>query len=334
MRAQAMSNELLRVEDLRISFPVGTGRLAVVDGVSFSLRPGEMVGIVGESGAGKSMTALAIMNLVRSPGRIDHGRVWFKGEDLLTKTESELRHIRGSQIAMVFQSLRSSLNPLMKVGDQVARVYQLHHGLSRAEARQRAIEMLQRVGIPDPVHRAHAYPHQLSGGMAQRVMIAMMVASHPDLLIADEPTTGLDVTIQAQIFDLIKEIQHEMGTTVLLITHDLGLVAELCDRVILLYAGQIAEIGTVQQVFTEPAHPYSRYLLDSILRVDEELSFSFDGTEDMSYTSPYQSRGCRFYHRCAFRQDVCFTDPPTPQEIAPQHEVRCHMHGRLPWNPS
>jgi oligopeptide/dipeptide ABC transporter ATP-binding protein len=327
------ANELLRVENLRVSFPRHDRRLNVVEDVSFSLAPGEMLGIVGESGAGKSMTALAVMNLVRPPGRIESGRVWFKGEDLVRKSEAELRQIRGARIAMIFQGLRSSLNPLMRVGDQIARVYRLHTDLSRCEIKERVITMLRRVGIPEPERRARAYPHQLSGGMAQRVMIAMMIASNPELLIADEPTTGLDVTIQAQIFDLIKQIQRETGTAVLLITHDLGLVAELCQRVVLVYAGQAVETGTVEQIFNRSAHPYSRYLLGSILRVDRDVSLDVDRAVLVDST-PYTSQGCRFYHRCPFRGDTCFTDKPPRVEVAPGHVSMCHMHERLPWNQS
>ncbi len=327
------ANELLRVENLRVSFPRLDRRLTVVEDVSFNLAPGEMLGIVGESGAGKSMTALAIMNLVRSPGRIENGQIWFKGEDLLRKREAELRRIRGARIAMIFQGLRSSLNPLMRVGDQIARVYRLHADLGDAEIRERVVTMLRRVGIPEPERRARAYPHQLSGGMAQRVMIAMMIASHPELLIADEPTTGLDVTIQAQIFDLIKEIQRETGTAVLLITHDLGLVAELCQRVVLVYAGQVVETGTVEQIFNHSAHPYSRYLLGSILRVDRDVSLDMDRAV-LADTTPYASEGCRFYHRCPFRGEACFTQKPPRVEVAPGHVSLCHMHERLPWNQS
>ncbi len=330
---QGGANELLRVENLRVSFPRHDRRLNVVEDVSFSLAPGEMLGIVGESGAGKSMTALAVMNLIRSPGRIENGQIWFKGEDLLRKREAEMCQIRGARIAMIFQGLRNSLNPLMRVGDQIARVYRLHTDLSRGEINERVVTMLRRVGIPEPERRARAYPHQLSGGMAQRVMIAMMIASNPELLIADEPTTGLDVTIQAQIFDLIKQIQRETGAAVLLITHDLGLVAELCQRVVLVYAGQAVETGTVEQIFNRSAHPYSRYLLGSILRVDRDVSLDVDRAVLVDST-PYTSLGCRFYHRCPFRGDTCFTDKPPRVEVAPGHVSMCHMHERLPWNQS
>lgn len=328
-----MVDDLLRVEDLCVSFPQGQETLRVVDEVSFEVYPGEMVGIVGESGAGKSMTALAVMNLIRPPGVIEGGQIWFKGQDLLKKNDEQLRRIRGTQITMIFQGLRSSLNPLMRVGDQIARVFRLHTDLGDGEISDRVFQLLRRVGIPEPERRARAYPHQLSGGMAQRVMIAMMIASRPDLLIADEATTGLDVTIQAQIFDLIKEIQAETNAAVLLITHDLGLVAELCDRVVLMYAGQIVESGTVQQIFRHSAHPYSRFLLGSILRLDRDVSLQL-GRGELSETTPYTSQGCRFHHRCAYRERVCFLEKPPRVDVAPGQFSMCHMHERLPWIPS
>lgn len=332
-QVKAESSEFLRVENLRVSFPRHGQRLDVVEDVSFSIASGEMLGFVGESGAGKSMTALAVMNLIRPPGWIESGQVWFKGDDLLRMSEAELRRIRGAKIAMIFQSLRSSLNPLIRVGDQIARVYRLHSDLSDREIKGRVVTIMRRVGIPEPEWRVRAYPHQLSGGMAQRVMIAMMIASNPELLIADEPTTGLDVTIQAQIFDLIKQIQREMSMTVMLITHDLGLVAELCERVVLVYAGQAVETGTVEQIFKRSAHPYSRYLLGSILRVDRDVSPDFDWAA-LADSTPYASQGCRFYHRCSFRGDKCFTHKPARVAVAPGHESMCHMHERLPWNQS
>ncbi len=324
---------LLRVANLRVSFPGQNGRLAVVEDVSFDVAAGEMVGIVGESGAGKSMTSLAIMNLIRAPGRMDSGQIWFNGEDLRLKRDDEMRKIRGARISMVFQGLRNSLNPLMRVGHQIARVFRLHSDLAEDQIAERVVSLLRRVGIPEPERRIRAYPHQLSGGMAQRVMIAMMIASRPDLLIADEPTTGLDVTIQAQIFDLIKEIQAELNTAVLLITHDLGLVAELCNRVVLMYAGQVVETGTVEEIFKRAAHPYSHFLLSSILRTDRDVSLHLD-QRGLSDTSPYTSLGCRFYHRCAYRAEVCSAQKPPRVELAPGHVSMCHMHETLPWNQS
>jgi oligopeptide/dipeptide ABC transporter ATP-binding protein len=332
-REPAEGGALLRVANLHISFPSPNGRLTIVEDVSFEVAAGEMVGIVGESGAGKSMTSLAIMSLIGPPGRMDAGQIWFKGEDLRRKSEAELRQIRGAQISMVFQGLRNSLNPLMRVGHQVARVYRLHSDLGEEQIAERVVTLLRRVGIPEPERRMRAYPHQLSGGMAQRVLIAMMIASSPELLIADEPTTGLDVTIQAQIFDLIKEIQAELNTAVLLITHDLGLVAELCDRVVLMYAGQVAETGTVEQIFKRSAHPYSQFLLSSILRTDRDVSLHLD-QRGASDGSPYTSQGCRFYHRCAYHSEVCATQKPPRVEVAAGHVSMCHMHESLPWNRS
>jgi oligopeptide/dipeptide ABC transporter ATP-binding protein len=319
-----LSEPLLRVDGLSLSLPAAGGeRRQVLDGVSFDVRPGEVMGLVGESGSGKTLTALAIMRLLPSAAWLTGGQVWFEGRDLLRLPEPELRQIRGSQIAMVFQSPRSALNPLMRAGDQVARALQLQGGLSRADARREAVTLLGHVGIADAASRARAYPHQLSGGMAQRVLVAMMLACRPKLLIADEPTTGLDVTIQAQIFQLIQAVQAETGAALLLITHDLGVVSEVCQRVAVMYAGQIMELAPVADLFARPSHPYTRRLLESILRVDRPA--------DLGNVQPlppipvdYASRGCHFADRCSLVRAACWEHRPAATRVGPGHEAVCH----------
>ncbi len=321
-------NGLLSVRNLSIAFPRKRGSdVVVVDDVSFSVGANEYVGLVGESGSGKTVTALSVMGLTRSPGKVVSGEVWFKSRDLRSLNEDDLRAVRGNQISMIFQSLRSSLNPLMKVGDQVARVYRIHHDLGQEEARSKAIEMLRLVGIPDARRRAGDYPHQLSGGMCQRVMIAMMISCQPDFLIADEPTTGLDVTIQAQIFELIRDLQKQLRSSVLLITHDLGVVAETCQRVLVMHAGHIVETADVETIFADSRHPYTRHLMSSILRIDREIVFP----EDMRGVSEdilYAPRGCRFAHKCDQAiEDKCFREKPSMVEIESGHWVMCHLYG-------
>lgn len=319
-----VGDRLLSIEDLSITFPARDGRVRILDRVSFWLREDEIVGLVGESGSGKTVTALTVMGFLPPSGRIAGGRVLFRGENLLNLDEEGLRRVRGRQIAMIFQSPRSALNPLMRVGDQLARVYQIQHGLGSAESYQKAVQLLKRMGIPDAERRARAYPHQLSGGMAQRVLVAMMVACQPALLIADEPTTGLDVTIQAQIFELIKDIQRTTGTSILLITHDLGVVAETCQRVIVMYAGQVMEVASVEAIFAWPQHPYTRSLLKSVLRADRVVEMpppEVIPSEEVIYTAA----GCRFAPRCPEAQPVCWEGRPAATEIEPDHWVMCHL---------
>jgi oligopeptide/dipeptide ABC transporter ATP-binding protein len=313
------------VEDLGISFPAHGGRTMVVDDVSLDIQPEETVGLVGESGSGKTVTALAIMGLNRKPAHIENGQVWFQGEDLQTKTERELCRIRGRSISMIFQSPRSSLNPLMHVGDQIDRVFQIQQGMGRKGARERALEMLRQVGIPEPNRHMRSYPHQLSGGMCQRVLVAMMIACEPRLLIADEPTTGLDVTVQAQIFELIKEVQRDHRMAMLLITHDLGVVAELCERMVVMYAGHVMETGTVDRVFEAPRHPYTQMLLESMLRADRKVEVAPSGRgsiEEIVYTLA----ACRFAPRCPEAMDICREEKPATTRIKPGHSVRCHLY--------
>jgi oligopeptide/dipeptide ABC transporter ATP-binding protein len=320
-----MGEPLLRVIDLSLSFPLEDGPCRILDTVSFELHPHEVLGLVGESGSGKTMSALSVINLLPPMATIEGGQIWFDGQDLLALSERELRKVRGAQIAMIFQSPRAALNPLMRAGDQVARAVRLHCGGSDQEAQDRAIELLRRVGISDAATRARAYPHQLSGGMAQRVLIALMLACEPRLLIADEPTTGLDVTIQAQIFELIKELQAETGTTLLLITHDLGVVSEMCQRVAVMYAGQIMEVAPVENLFANPGHPYTELLLSSVLRVDRPSEL--DTMQELpAFSIMYDTSCCRFANRCPYVLPACGQSRPAPVEVASGHSLYCHKY--------
>ncbi|MCX7364980.1 MAG: ABC transporter ATP-binding protein [Alphaproteobacteria bacterium] len=315
---------LLEVKNLRTEFRSGGSVFAAVDGVSFTLEPGETLGIVGESGCGKSVTSLSIMRLVPNPpGRIVAGEVRLQGRNLLDLPESEMRAVRGDAISMIFQEPMTSLNPVHTVGEQIVEGVLLHRPMGKAEARARALEMLRLVKIPSPETRLDEYPHQLSGGMRQRVMIAMALACDPKILIADEPTTALDVTIQAQILDLLRDLRERTGAALMLITHDLGVVAETADRVIVMYAGRIVEEATVASLFADPQHPYTLGLLGSIPRLgsdgDEALT-AIEGVVPNPFALP---AGCRFSPRCPLARDRCHTEQPTLQEIAPGHRVAC-----------
>jgi len=316
--------KLLRVEHLSISFPGPEGRVAVVDDVSFDVGREETMGLVGESGSGKTVTALAITRLSRKPARVEQGQIWFEGEDLQVKTERLMYHVRGRSISMIFQTPRSSLNPLMRVGDQIARVFQLQQGMSRRDARVQAREMLRQVGISEAERHMRSYPHQLSGGMSQRVLIAMMISCEPHLLIADEPTTGLDVTVQAQIFELIKQVQKNRRMAMLLITHDLGVIAELCQRMVVMYAGHVMETGTVGRIFETPCHPYTQMLLQSMLRVDRATDVVPVGlgVEEIVYTLT----ACRFAPRCPSAMDICWAQKPSMVAVEAGHQVMCHLY--------
>ena len=319
-----MSETLLEVRDLHTSFSV-EGRLAwAVSGVSFDVYPGEFLGIVGESGSGKSVTALSVLRLIPNPpGNIAKGSVKFKGRDLLSLSWEDMRKIRGQSIAMIFQEPMTSLNPVFTVGMQVAEAVRQHEGLDPTAARKRAIEVLQAVGIPDPARRLDDYPHQFSGGMRQRVMIAMALICKPALLVADEPTTALDVTIQAQILDLLQELQRQ-GTAVMLITHDLAVIAETCQRVVVMYGGKIQEIATVQELFDSPLHPYTVGLLGSIPdRVPRgERLRAIEGNVPSIFDFP---AGCKFCTRCSRAIERCHAEEPALREITPGHSVRCHL---------
>ena len=315
---------LLQVKDLRTYFYTDQGVLRAVDGVSWSIRRGETLALVGESGCGKTVTALSIMRLIPSPpGRIVAGQIIFDGQGLLALTERQMRHIRGNRIAMIFQEPMTSLNPVYSVGDQVAEAICLHQNLPRRQAWQRAVEMLQRVGIPDAAQRAREYPHQMSGGMRQRVMIAMALSCNPDLLIADEPTTALDVTIQAQILDLLGRLQTETGMSILLITHDLGVVAQIADRVAVMYASKIVELATAEELFAAPLHPYTQGLFRSLPRLGtrtRRLEVIPGSVPDPGRFPP----GCKFHPRCRLADDPrCRTCEPALLEVRPGHWVAC-----------
>lgn len=323
--AMVTQEKLLEVQGLQTYFFTDEGISKAVDGIDFSVYRGETLGLVGESGCGKSMTSLSIMQLLSRPGRTVGGQILFKNEDLLTKSEEQMRRIRGKEISMIFQEPMTSLNPVYTVGEQVAEVFRLHENLGRKEAWAKAVELLRMVGIPSPEERAHQEPFRLSGGMRQRVMIAMAMACQPDLLIADEPTTALDVTVQSQILDLMKQLQQRMGMSIILITHDLGVVAETCDRVAVLYAGQIVEYASVDSIFDNPKHPYTQGLLQSLPRIDEDQDelLAIPGTVPSPYDLP---SGCRFAPRCAFRKDICSTAQPELLKNSDEESVRCWMY--------
>src|SRR5881409_1524644 len=335
-----MTEPLLRVRDLKTYFVTeqGSGTARAVDGVSLDLFPGETLGIVGESGCGKTVTSLSILRLIpEPPGHIRPGSfIEFEGRNLLTLAPKELRAVRGNRIAMIFQEPMTSLNPVFTVGDQIAEAAIVHQGLSRRRARARAVEMLKLVGIPDPAERVDHYPHQMSGGMRQRVMIAMALVCHPKLLIADEPTTALDVTIQAQILELLDRLQAELGMAVMLITHDLGLVAGSADRVVVMYAGQVVEQASTRELFGHPLHPYTEGLLASVPRLDTPTARGGGGGGGKLHSIPGQvpaatawPAGCRFHPRCPYAWDRCRQEAPPPLDAGAgepgTHTVRCWL---------
>jgi oligopeptide/dipeptide ABC transporter ATP-binding protein len=312
---------LLEISDLTVRFAGDAGVVHAVEGVHLRVGAGEVVGLVGESGSGKSVTALSVLRLIRPPGRIVSGVIRFEGRDLLLLSEDEMRAVRGARISMVFQSPRTALNPVLTVGRQIARLYELHRRCSGAEARRRTLDMLTRVGISEPERRARQYPHQLSGGMCQRVMIGMALATSPRLLLADEPTTGLDVSIAAQILDLLRELGRDTGASILLITHDLGVVAEMCDRVTVMHAGQVVESGAVRAIFQRPAHPYTEALVRSIPRIDAESVMEPIPGAIPSLVSP--PPGCRYAPRCPLAMEACEVTPRS-HAVDVDHEVACH----------
>jgi peptide/nickel transport system ATP-binding protein len=320
-----MADPLLIVRDLRTYFYTDGGVAKSVDGVSFEIGAGETVGLVGESGCGKSVTALSLLRLIRPPGRIEPGSaIQFDGKNLVSIDEKSMRSIRGARIAMVFQEPMTALNPVFTVGDQIAEVVRVHHGGSKQEARRRAIEMLETVGIPSPAERVDDYPHQLSGGMRQRVVIAMALVMNPALVIADEPTTALDVTIQAQILELLGSLQQKFGTSILLITHDLGVVAETASRVIVMYGGEIVEEASVRELFAAAHHPYTEGLLNAMPQVgqDRERLATIPGTVPPPTAWP---TGCRFHDRCQYSWDRCASEHPKLYQIGEGHMSRCHL---------
>ena len=320
---------LLEVKNLRTYFNSEDGIVRAVDGVDFHVYPGEVLGLVGESGCGKSVTALSIMRLLSPPGKVETGEILFEGKNLLKLSEKQMRKIRGDRISMIFQQPQSSLNPVFMAGDQVAEVMRIHNKVRKSDAWEKAVELFRLVGIPDSERRAKAYPHELSGGMAQRVMIAMALALRPNLLIADEPTTALDVTIQAQILDLMRKLRADVGASVILITHDLGVIAELAERVAVMYAGQIVEETSVSLIFDEPLHPYTQGVIGSI----PILSKTIDRLEVIPGSVPNLvdlPPGCRFSPRCQAREkynlEICSQTSPDLIEVRSQHQVRCWLY--------
>ncbi len=324
---------LLDVRNLTVRFYTQDGVVHAVNGISYQVHEGETLAIVGESGCGKSVGVMSLIRLIpQPPGKITDGEVWFEGENLLTLSEDEIRRIRGNRIAMIFQDPMTSLNPVLTVGYQIIEALQLHLGLNKTEARQRAIELLKMVGIPDAEARIDDYPHQFSGGMRQRVMIAMGLACNPKLLIADEPTTALDVTIQAQIIDLVKRLRDELGMAVIWITHDLAVVAGLAHRVAVMYAGKIVELANVRDLYYDPRHPYTLGLLNSIPRLDK-VGRRLEPIEGLPPDLLVEPQGCPFAPRCRFRTDRCFEEMPTLRAVEPGHEVACWVDVRTgrPW---
>ncbi|HIV81852.1 MAG TPA: ABC transporter ATP-binding protein [Candidatus Salinicoccus merdavium] len=319
-----MSENILDVNNLKTSFFVDGSEIKAVDGVTFNVPKGKTLGIVGESGSGKSISALSILKLVEDPGRIVDGSISFKGEELTTAKEARMRKIRGNEISMIFQEPMTSLNPVYTIGQQLRESFKIHEGLGKKAGTKRSIEMLELVGIPSPEKRVDQYPYELSGGMRQRVMIAMALACKPELLIADEPTTALDVTIQAQILELIKELQEEIGMSVVMITHDLGVVAETCDYVAVMYCGKVVEFADVETLFENPRHPYTVGLLNSLPRHDQDQDelIPIKGNVPAPDEMP---EGCRFAPRCPFASDIC-AKLPELEEQEDGNEVRCWIY--------
>jgi oligopeptide transport system ATP-binding protein len=318
-----MPEPLLEVHDLKTVFPTRDGVVKAVDGVSFRLDPGETLGIVGESGSGKSVTALSIMRLLQRPGKIVGGKVMYSGRDLTKASEGEMRDIRGQEIAMIFQDPMTSLNPVFRTGWQVAEPVRLHQGMDKGRAMQVAVDMLEKVGIPSPESRARDYPHQFSGGMRQRAMIAMGLTTLPKVLIADEPTTALDVTIQAQILQLLREVNRDFGTATILITHNLGVVAGMCERVMVMYAGRIVESGPTVDVFANPKHPYTWSLLRSIPRLDAEAHEPLKPIEGLPPDLMSLPSGCAFHPRCPFKVERCSRDTPELNRVGDTQLAAC-----------
>ena len=319
---------LLQIEDLVVEFTTDDGIVRAVNGVSLVINAGEIVGVVGESGCGKSVTAMSVLGLIRRPGQITDGSIRFRGRDLRLLPPAELRRIRGGQIAMIFQDPMTTLNPVMTVGAQIVEALRLHQKMSKAQAGERGVELLKMFGVPSAEARFGQYPHQFSGGMRQRAMIAMAIANDPAVLIADEPTTALDVTIQAQVLELLRTAQQETGAATILITHDLGVVAELADRVVVMYAGRVIEQAEVGVIFREPRHPYTLGLLTSIPRADlddDELR-SISGSPPDMLAPP---TGCAFHPRCPLARERCRNERPPLEEVADGHWTACHFHQEL-----
>ena len=319
---------ILQVKNLVTAFDTESGRIRAVDDVSFEIKKQQTLGIVGESGCGKSVTALSIMRLLPQPtGIIESGQILFNGSDLVQLPADRMHEIRGKRISMVFQEPMTSLNPVHRIGKQLGEVYRLHFSeMNENEIRQHSLELLQKIGIPEPEQRIEEYPHQISGGMRQRVMIALALACKPDILIADEPTTALDVTIQAQILDLMQNLQSETGMAVMVITHDLGVIAETCEDVVVMYAGKVAETASAVELFKNPKHPYTRGLLDSIPRIETPRKTKLkiiEGIVPSLYEIP---SGCRFRNRCLHAMDICAGDPPPMGSVGQDHFAACYLY--------
>ena len=324
-----MEDLLLQVKDLKTYFYTDDGIVKAVDGIDFTIRKGETLGMVGESGCGKSVSALSILQLVQNPpGKIINGEIWFKGEDLLKKKTEQMRKIRGNDISMIFQEPMTSLNPVYTIGEQISEAIILHQKLNKGNALEKTVEMLKLVGIANPERRVHGYPHELSGGQRQRVMIAMALSCNPDLLIADEPTTALDVTIQAQILELIKKLKDEIGMAVLMITHNLGVIAEVSDHVVVVYAGKAVEYADVTSIFKHPKHPYAMALQKSIPQLTDKPGVKLEVIEGNIPDPLALPTGCKFHPRCKFAINICKKKEPELEKIGDNHIVRCWMYNK------
>ncbi len=327
--AQSGAEKLIDIKDLKVEFKTRHGIAQVLDGINISLAPGEALGIVGESGCGKSITALSIMGLVPTPpGKIAGGSIRYKDEDLLQASEARMRQVRGNDISMIFQEPMTSLNPVFSVGDQIAETVMVHEKLSKKDAWDRATEMLKAVHIPAPERRVREYPHQLSGGMRQRVMIAMALACKPEVLIADEPTTALDVTVQAQMFDLLADLREQTGTAIILITHDMGAIAEMADRVAVMYAGRIIETGSVESILDDPRHPYTRGLISCVPHMEKEPPLERPPLVEIPGVVPALTdlgKGCAFAPRCGQAMDRCLSGKPESVAVGQEHSAVCWL---------
>ena len=317
---------MLNINDLHFSFFTPSGEVRALNGVTFDVGAGEVMGVVGESGSGKSVTASVVAGLTRHPGRVKSGQVMFDGRDVLTTPEKEMRKIRGGEISMIFQDPMTSLNPVFTVGNQLTETIRLHTDKDRRTARDHAAHMLNLVGIPNSELRMKQYPHEMSGGMCQRVMIAMALSCQPKLLIADEPTTALDVTVQAQIMDLMKNLRRETNASIILITHDLGIVADICDRVVVMYAGLVVERGAVDEIYDRTAHPYTQGLLGCLPRLDDDSDQPLEPIEGLPVDLLSMPEGCPFAPRCKHTMRICLKSPPPEFELSENHTSRCWLH--------
>lgn len=320
-----MNNILLDIKDLKVSFFTPAGEIKAVDGISYTLNSGEVIGIVGESGSGKSVSTYSVMRLIDPPGKIKEGRILFNGMDLAQVDEKTMQTIRGNEISMIFQDPMTSLNPVFKVGNQIVESIIKHQKLSRKEARKKAIEMLKLVGIPSPEKRFDQYPHEFSGGMRQRVMIAIALSCQPKLLIADEPTTALDVTIQAQILELMKELKKKINMSIILITHDLGIISDLCDRVLVMYAGKIVEEASIDEIFYHSKHPYTWGLLNSIPKLDSDKNKRLVPIEGNPVDLLNPPAGCPFAPRCRYCMNICLKRNPPFYQVSDTHKSACWL---------